>query len=62
MSWMFALLLLVGGGSISFLGLGQLEFPEFTLKQALVVTAYPGASPEQVEESPWVCWSITPSW
>jgi multidrug efflux pump subunit AcrB len=48
-SWMFALLLLVGG-SISFLGLGQLEFPEFTIKQALIVTAYPGASPEQVEE------------
>ncbi|MEZ9595735.1 efflux RND transporter permease subunit [Shewanella sp. 10N.261.52.F9] len=48
-SWMFALLLLVGG-SISFLSLGQLEFPEFTIKQALVVTAYPGASPEQVEE------------
>ncbi|WP_026006192.1 efflux RND transporter permease subunit [Moritella dasanensis] len=48
-SWMFALLLLVGG-SISFFGLGQLEFPEFTIKQALVVTAYPGASPEQVEE------------
>ncbi|GIU13585.1 MULTISPECIES: efflux RND transporter permease subunit [unclassified Shewanella] len=48
-SWMFALLLLVGG-SISFFSLGQLEFPEFTIKQALVVTAYPGASPEQVEE------------
>ncbi|ACJ27401.1 Acriflavin resistance protein [Shewanella piezotolerans WP3] len=48
-SWMFALLLLVGG-SVSFLNLGQLEFPEFTIKQALVVTAYPGASPEQVEE------------
>ncbi|WP_299805592.1 efflux RND transporter permease subunit [uncultured Shewanella sp.] len=48
-SWMFALLLLIGG-SISFLNLGQLEFPEFTIKQALVVTAYPGASPEQVEE------------
>ena len=48
-SWMFTLLLLVGG-SISFLSLGQLEFPEFTIKQALVVTAYPGASPEQVEE------------
>jgi multidrug efflux pump subunit AcrB len=47
--WMFALLLLVGG-CISFFGLGQLEFPEFTIKQALVVTAYPGASPEQVEE------------
>ncbi|WP_192021706.1 efflux RND transporter permease subunit [Shewanella sp. WPAGA9] len=48
-SWMFALLLLVGG-SISFFSLGQLEFPEFTLKNALVVTSYPGASPEQVEE------------
>ena len=48
-SWMFALLLLVGG-SIAFTGLGQLEFPEFTIKQALVITAYPGASPEQVEE------------
>lgn len=46
---MFALLLLIGG-SISFFSLGQLEFPEFTIKQALVVTAYPGASPEQVEE------------
>ena len=46
---MFALLLLIGG-SISFFNLGQLEFPEFTIKQALVVTAYPGASPEQVEE------------
>ena len=48
-SWMFALLLLVGG-SVSFFSLGQLEFPEFTIKQAIVVTAYPGASPEQVEE------------
>ena len=48
-SWMFAVLLLVGG-SIAFTGLGQLEFPEFTIKQALVITAYPGASPEQVEE------------
>lgn len=48
-SWMFVLLLLVGG-SVSFTGLGQLEFPEFTIKEALVITAYPGASPEQVEE------------
>ncbi|MCE2596792.1 efflux RND transporter permease subunit [Motilimonas cestriensis] len=48
-SWMFTLLLLVGG-TVSFFQLGQLEFPEFTIKQALVVTAYPGASPEQVEE------------
>ncbi|WP_299020231.1 efflux RND transporter permease subunit [uncultured Photobacterium sp.] len=48
-SWMFVLLMLIGGG-ISFTGLGQLEFPEFTIKQALVITPYPGASPEQVEE------------
>ncbi|WP_418358614.1 efflux RND transporter permease subunit [Shewanella basaltis] len=48
-SWMFTLLLLIGG-SVAFTGLGQLEFPEFTIKQALVITAYPGASPEQVEE------------
>ncbi|TVO33078.1 efflux RND transporter permease subunit [Vibrio algivorus] len=48
-SWLFVLLLLIGG-TVSFFKLGQLEFPEFTIKQALVVTAYPGASPEQVEE------------
>lgn len=48
-SWMVALLLLVGGG-VSFLGLGQLEDPEFTIKEAMIITAYPGASAMQVEE------------
>lgn len=48
-SWMFVVILLVGGAA-SFFGLGQLEFPEFTIKQAMVITHYPGASPEQVEE------------
>ena len=48
-SWMFACLLFVGG-IVAFFGLGQLEMPEFTLKNALVITAYPGASAEQVEE------------
>ena len=48
-SWMFAAILLIGG-VISFTKLGQLEFPEFTIKSALVVTSYPGASPQQVEE------------
>ncbi|WP_163836051.1 efflux RND transporter permease subunit [Spartinivicinus ruber] len=48
-SWMFALILLLGGIS-SFFKLGQLEFPEFTIKDALVVTSYPGATPQQVEE------------
>ncbi|NVK25469.1 MAG: efflux RND transporter permease subunit [Gammaproteobacteria bacterium] len=48
-SWLFALLLLFGG-IISYFELGQLEDPEFAIKQAIVVTQYPGASPEQVEE------------
>jgi multidrug efflux pump subunit AcrB len=48
-SWMFTLLLLIGG-SVSYFDLGQLEDPEFTLKQAMVITLYPGASPQQVEE------------
>lgn len=48
-SWLFSFLLLLGGIT-SYLGLGQLEDPEFVLKQAIVVTQYPGASPLQVEE------------
>jgi len=48
-SWLFAFLLLLGG-TVSYLGLGQLEDPEFVLKQAIVITQYPGASPLQVEE------------
>ena len=47
-SLLIAVLLL--GGYISFNGLARLEDPEFTIKVALVVTQYPGASPEQVEE------------
>ena len=48
-SWTFVVLLVAGGIS-SFFQLGQLEFPEFPIPQAMVITAYPGASPEQVEE------------
>ncbi|OZC35253.1 MFS transporter [Marinobacter vinifirmus] len=48
-SWMVTLLLGVGG-IFAFLGLGQLEFPEFTLRSALVTTQYPGATPLEVEE------------
>ena len=48
-SWLFAFLLLFGG-VVSYFQLGQLEDPEFVLKQAIVVTQYPGASPVQVEE------------
>lgn len=48
-SWLFAAILLFGG-IVSYLGLGRLEDPQFTLKQALIITQYPGASPLQVEE------------
>ena len=48
-SWMVALILLIGGIT-SYMGLGQLEDPEFTLKKAMIITQYPGASPKQVED------------
>jgi multidrug efflux pump subunit AcrB len=37
------------GGMVSFQGLARYEDPEFTIKEALVITPYPGASPTQVE-------------
>ncbi|MFD2177950.1 efflux RND transporter permease subunit [Veronia pacifica] len=48
-SWMLALLFLVGG-TLSFLELGRLEDPAFTVKDAQVITSYPGATPQEVEE------------
>jgi len=48
-SWMFAIILALGG-IVSFFQLGQLEFPEFTINKAKIITVYPGASPQQVEE------------
>ncbi|MCK4746268.1 MAG: efflux RND transporter permease subunit, partial [Bacteroidales bacterium] len=42
--------MLVVGGIISFTGIGMLEDPEFTIKDAVVITQYPGASPQEVEE------------
>ena len=36
------------GGIVAYVGLGRLEDPEFTIKEALIVTPYPGASPEEV--------------
>jgi multidrug efflux pump subunit AcrB len=36
------------GGIYAYRNLGRLEDPEFTIKQALIVTPYPGASPEEV--------------
>jgi multidrug efflux pump subunit AcrB len=48
-SWVLVVVLLVGG-ILAYQGLGRLEDPEFTVKDALVITQYPGASAQQVEE------------
>src|SRR5690349_18680583 len=43
-----AMLLLIAGGYVGYSTMGRLEDPEFTIKQALVITPYPGASAEEV--------------
>jgi multidrug efflux pump subunit AcrB len=45
----FLTVLLLLGGIFSYFQLGRLEDPDFTVKRAVIVTAYPGASPEEVE-------------
>jgi multidrug efflux pump subunit AcrB len=42
--------LVVGVGWLSFRSLSMLEDPEFTIKEAVVITPYPGASAAEVEE------------
>ncbi len=45
----FVTFLLVLAGMASFSSLGQLEDPAFSIKTAVIVTQYPGASSEEVE-------------
>jgi multidrug efflux pump subunit AcrB len=45
----FMVLLLLVGGIFSYFQLGRLEDPNFTVKTAVIITSYPGASPEEVE-------------
>ena len=45
-----AILLLGVGGLLALLNIGRLEDPAFTIKTAVIVTHYPGASAQQVEE------------
>lgn len=42
--------LFVVGGLLSYMKLGRLEDPEFTIKTAVVMTQYPGATAEEVEQ------------
>ena len=43
-----AMLFILVGGVVAYLSLGRLEDPEFTIKEALIITPYPGASAEEV--------------
>ena len=44
----FCMLLVIVGGIWSYLYIGRLEDPEFTIKEALIITPYPGASATEV--------------
>lgn len=46
---MLILFLVLAGGLYSYFKMGKLEDAPFTIKQALVTTAYPGASPHEVQ-------------
>jgi multidrug efflux pump subunit AcrB len=48
-TWVVAIVL-VGAGTIAFQNLSRLEDPEFTIKDAVIFTPYPGASAVEVEE------------
>lgn len=49
LSWLL-LGLILAGGLFAYLNMGKLEDAPFTIKQALVTTSYPGASPMEVRE------------
>lgn len=42
--------MIIAGGIKAYLNLGKLEDPEFTIKTAVVITKYPGATAKEVEE------------
>src|SRR5215469_13561620 len=46
----FALAMAIIGGFAAYRNLGRLEDPEFTIKDALIITPYPGASAKEVTE------------
>ncbi|MEZ8101112.1 efflux RND transporter permease subunit [Vibrio bivalvicida] len=48
-SWLFLIILAIGGYT-SFADLGRLEDPAFTIKDAMIISTYPGATSQEVEE------------
>lgn len=49
LSWLLLALILLGG-VVAYEGMGKLEDAPFTIKQAVVTTTYPGASPMEVQQ------------
>lgn len=49
LSWLLLALILLGG-VVAYVGMGKLEDAPFTIKQAVVTTTYPGASPLEVQQ------------
>ena len=47
---LFVLFLVFAGGIMAYIHIGKLADPVFTIKTALIVTPYPGASPHEVEQ------------
>ncbi len=45
-----AMALVLVGGFVGYREMGRLEDPEFTIKEALIITPYPGASAEEVAQ------------
>ena len=43
-----AMAMAIVGGLVAYFNMGRLEDPEFTIKQALIITPYPGAGAEEV--------------
>ena len=47
---LFLLLAISAAGVVAFVSLGRAEDPSFTIKQMTVVTVWPGATAEEMEE------------
>ena len=48
-SWLLVIIM-VGGGIYGFNKMGKLEDPNFTIKQAKIITYYPGATAQEVQD------------
>ncbi|MCU7959274.1 MAG: efflux RND transporter permease subunit, partial [gamma proteobacterium symbiont of Bathyaustriella thionipta] len=48
-SWLIVIIL-VGGGIMAYEGIGKLEDPNFTIKEAKIITQYPGATAQEVQD------------